>query len=104
MLHAALIAKTIFPPTPFFFSLAPPLQTSSGKTHTMEGPSIHDEELAGVIPRTVNEIFFLVAEAPDSLEFVIKVNEAFFFFCDFFCFFFKFFVWFECVDMLFFSV
>ena len=42
----------------------------------MEGPSIHDEEMAGVIPRTVREIFFLVAEAPDSVEFVIKVNEA----------------------------
>ncbi|CAM9743620.1 unnamed protein product, partial [Ectocarpus fasciculatus] len=49
-------------------------QTSSGKTHTMEGPSIHDAELAGVIPRTVREIFFAVAEAPDSVEFVIKVS------------------------------
>eukprot|EP00752_Nemacystus_decipiens_P003563 g3286.t1 len=49
-------------------------QTSSGKTHTMEGPSIHDEELAGVIPRTVREIFLAVAEAPDSVEFVIKVS------------------------------
>ncbi|CAM9173986.1 unnamed protein product [Scytosiphon promiscuus] len=49
-------------------------QTSSGKTHTMEGPSIHDEDLAGVIPRTVREIFFAVAEAPDSVEFVIKVS------------------------------
>ncbi|CAM9622605.1 unnamed protein product, partial [Discosporangium mesarthrocarpum] len=47
-------------------------QTSSGKTHTMEGPSITDEELAGVIPRTVKEIFRSVAEAPDSFEFVIK--------------------------------
>lgn len=50
-------------------------QTSSGKTHTMEGPSIHDEELAGVIPRTVREIFLAVAEAPDSVEFVIKVRR-----------------------------
>lgn len=41
----------------------------------MEGPSIHDEELAGVIPRTVREIFFAVAEAPDSVEFVIKVRR-----------------------------
>lgn len=41
----------------------------------MEGPSIHDEELAGVIPRTVREIFFAVAEAPDSVEFVIKVRD-----------------------------
>lgn len=40
----------------------------------MEGPSIHDEELAGVIPRTVREIFLTVAEAPDSVEFVIKVH------------------------------
>ena len=41
----------------------------------MEGPSIHDEELAGVIPRTVREIFLAVAEAPDSVEFVIKVRR-----------------------------
>lgn len=41
----------------------------------MEGPCIHDKELAGVIPRTVREIFFLVAEAPDSLEFVIKARR-----------------------------
>lgn len=40
----------------------------------MEGPSIHDAELAGVIPRTVREIFFAVEQAPDSLEFVIKVS------------------------------
>lgn len=43
----------------------------------MEGPSIHDAELAGVIPRTVREIFFAVAEAPDSVEFVIKVSGVF---------------------------
>lgn len=43
----------------------------------MEGPSIHDEELAGVIPRTVREIFLAVAEAPDSVEFVIKVRRRF---------------------------
>ncbi len=42
----------------------------------MEGPSIHDAELAGVIPRTVREIFLAVAEAPDSVEFVIKVGFA----------------------------
>lgn len=52
------------------------MQTSSGKTHTMEGPSIHDEDLAGVIPRTVREIFLCVAEAPDSLEFEIKVKTS----------------------------
>ncbi|CAM9240921.1 unnamed protein product, partial [Sphacelaria rigidula] len=49
-------------------------QTSSGKTHTMEGPSIHDPDLAGVIPRTVREIFECVTEASDSVEFVIKVS------------------------------
>ena len=41
----------------------------------MEGPSIHDKDLAGVIPRTVRQIFFLVAEAPENVEFVIKVIE-----------------------------
>ena len=32
-------------------------QTGSGKTYTMEGPSIDDHELQGVIPRMVWSVF-----------------------------------------------
>ncbi|CAM9109692.1 unnamed protein product [Phaeothamnion confervicola] len=48
-------------------------QTGSGKTHTMEG-QIADEQLAGVIPRTVAEIFRVVEAADDNLVFTIKVS------------------------------
>jgi kinesin family member 5 len=40
----------------------------------MEGPDIHDEQLKGLIPRTVEEIFRAVAEADEALEFVVKVS------------------------------
>jgi kinesin family protein 5 len=32
-------------------------QTSSGKTHTMQGPDIYDIELQGIIPRMVKTVF-----------------------------------------------
>jgi kinesin family protein 5 len=32
-------------------------QTSSGKTHTMQGPSIDDEVQKGIIPRMVDYVF-----------------------------------------------
>ena len=32
-------------------------QTSSGKTFTMTGPDIEDEEMQGLIPRMVNHVF-----------------------------------------------
>ena len=47
-------------------------QTSSGKTHTMEG-NIHSEEMMGIIPRIVNDIFDHVEE-DDKNTFVIKVS------------------------------
>ncbi|KAG5177507.1 kinesin-like protein, partial [Tribonema minus] len=49
-------------------------QTSSGKTHTMEGPDIHDEQMQGIIPRAVAEVFRQVADADDFMEFVVKVS------------------------------
>uniref|UniRef100_A0A0N5BT99 Kinesin-like protein n=1 Tax=Strongyloides papillosus TaxID=174720 RepID=A0A0N5BT99_STREA len=49
-------------------------QTSSGKTHTMEG-IIGDNEKQGIIPRIVNDIFSHIynMDEPD-LEFVLKVS------------------------------
>uniref|UniRef100_A0AAF5DHU6 Kinesin-like protein n=1 Tax=Strongyloides stercoralis TaxID=6248 RepID=A0AAF5DHU6_STRER len=49
-------------------------QTSSGKTHTMEG-IIGDNEKQGIIPRIINDIFTHIynMDEPD-LEFVLKVS------------------------------
>lgn len=49
-------------------------QTSSGKTYTMEGASIDDPELRGIIPRTATEIFNNVMAADENLEFIVKVS------------------------------
>jgi kinesin family protein 5 len=49
-------------------------QTSSGKTYTMEGPSIVDPDLRGIIPRTVGALFQGVAEADANIEFTVKVS------------------------------
>lgn len=49
-------------------------QTSSGKTFTMEGPDIHDEQYKGIIPRTVEALFAGVSEADENIEFTFKVS------------------------------
>merc|ERR1719340_71772 len=48
-------------------------QTSSGKTHTMEG-IIDDPDLQGIIPRIVNDIFNHIYSMEENLEFHIKVS------------------------------
>jgi len=48
-------------------------QTSSGKTHTMEG-DLNDPELQGVIPRMVFSIFDGIFNADESVEFVVKIS------------------------------
>ncbi|PRP86919.1 hypothetical protein PROFUN_03667 [Planoprotostelium fungivorum] len=49
-------------------------QTSSGKTHTMQGPSIDDPELKGIIPRMTNTIFDGVQKADSAIEFLVKAS------------------------------
>lgn len=49
-------------------------QTSSGKTHTMLGPDIDDEENKGIIPRMVAGIFAKIESAPGEIEFTVKVS------------------------------
>ena len=49
-------------------------QTSSGKTHTMLGPSIDDNEQKGIIPRMVEGIFNRIETAPEDIEFTVKVS------------------------------
>lgn len=48
-------------------------QTSSGKTHTMEGVLVNDK-LHGIIPRIVQDIFNHIYSMDSSLEFQIKVS------------------------------
>nr|CAG4640630.1 EOG090X014G [Eulimnadia texana] len=48
-------------------------QTSSGKTHTMEGV-IGDPQLQGIIPRIVNDIFNHIYAMEENIEFHIKVS------------------------------
>lgn len=48
-------------------------QTSSGKTHTMEGV-LGDEKMQGIIPRIVSDIFNHIYSMDSSLEFQIKVS------------------------------
>ncbi|XP_077435535.1 kinesin heavy chain-like isoform X2 [Vanacampus margaritifer] len=48
-------------------------QTSSGKTHTMEG-QLHDPRLMGVIPRIASDIFDHIYSMDENLEFHIKVS------------------------------
>uniref|UniRef100_A0A452RMA8 Kinesin-like protein n=1 Tax=Ursus americanus TaxID=9643 RepID=A0A452RMA8_URSAM len=49
-------------------------QTSSGKTHTMEG-KLHDPEGMGIIPRIVQDIFNYIYSMDENLEFHIKVKS-----------------------------
>ncbi|OQS05081.1 kinesin, partial [Thraustotheca clavata] len=49
-------------------------QTSSGKTFTMEGASIDDPALRGIIPRTATELFARLMDADENMEFVVKVS------------------------------
>ncbi|XP_072542619.1 kinesin heavy chain [Salminus brasiliensis] len=48
-------------------------QTSSGKTHTMEG-KLHDPDLMGIIPRIAQDIFDHIYSMDENLEFHIKVS------------------------------
>ncbi|KAI5613653.1 kinesin heavy chain, partial [Silurus asotus] len=48
-------------------------QTSSGKTHTMEG-TLHDPQMMGIIPRIVLDIFDHIYSMQQNLEFHIKVS------------------------------
>ncbi|KAF7651181.1 hypothetical protein LDENG_00114790, partial [Lucifuga dentata] len=48
-------------------------QTSSGKTHTMEG-KLHDPDMMGLIPRIIQDIFNYIYSMDENLEFHIKVS------------------------------
>ena len=48
-------------------------QTSSGKTHTMEGV-LGDSHMQGIIPRIIADIFNYIYQMDENLEFHIKVS------------------------------
>ncbi|KAK2905510.1 hypothetical protein Q8A67_007309 [Cirrhinus molitorella] len=48
-------------------------QTSSGKTHTMEG-NLHNPQQMGIIPRIAEDIFNHIFSMDENLEFHIKVS------------------------------
>ncbi|KAJ3611145.1 hypothetical protein NHX12_021161 [Muraenolepis orangiensis] len=48
-------------------------QTASGKTHTMEG-ILHNQDMMGIIPRIVQDIFNYIYSMDENLEFHIKVS------------------------------
>jgi len=48
-------------------------QTSSGKTHTMEGV-LGDTTMQGIIPRIVNDIFNHIYSMDENIEFHIKIS------------------------------
>jgi hypothetical protein len=49
-------------------------QTSSGKTHTMQGPHLSDPALKGVIPRALDHMFQYISRSAEDMEFVVKVS------------------------------
>ena len=49
-------------------------QTSSGKTHTMQGPNIESVEDQGIIPRMVRTVFNRIESASENMEFSVKVS------------------------------
>jgi len=49
-------------------------QTSSGKTHTMQGPNIEDLEMQGIVPRMVRTVFNRIETANENMEFTVKVS------------------------------
>ena len=49
-------------------------QTSSGKTHTMSGSDMYNEEERGVIPRMVTHVFNKIQNSPSEMEFTVTVS------------------------------
>ncbi|KAL2153380.1 hypothetical protein VTH82DRAFT_4535 [Thermothelomyces myriococcoides] len=49
-------------------------QTGAGKSYTMMGTSIDDEEGKGVIPRIVEQIFTNILASPANIEYTVRVS------------------------------
>jgi kinesin family protein 5 len=49
-------------------------QTGAGKSYTMMGTNIADEEGRGVIPRIVEQIFQSILSSPSTIEYTVRVS------------------------------
>ena len=49
-------------------------QTGAGKSYTMMGSNIDDEEGRGVIPRIVEQIFASIMTSPSTIEYTVRVS------------------------------
>eukprot|EP01039_Chlorochromonas_danica_P008382 gene8382-9240_t len=49
-------------------------QTSAGKSHTMEGSSLHDQDVQGILPRCIHRLFDAIHEADVSIQFQIVLS------------------------------
>lgn len=49
-------------------------QTGAGKSYTMMGTGIEDEEGRGVIPRIVEQIFASIMSSPGTIEYTVQVS------------------------------
>jgi kinesin family member 5 len=49
-------------------------QTGAGKSYTMMGADIDDEEQKGVIPRIVEQIFESILASPGNIEYTVRVS------------------------------
>ena len=51
-------------------------QTSSGKTHTMQGYKMDDIEHQGIVPRMIRTVFSQIEAASDTMKYVVTVSMA----------------------------
>jgi len=49
-------------------------QTGAGKSYTMMGPDIDDEEQKGIIPRIVEQIFTSILTSSGNIEYTVRVS------------------------------
>ena len=49
-------------------------QTGAGKSYTMMGADIDDEEQRGIIPRIVEQIFLSISRSPENIEYTVRVS------------------------------
>src|SRR5690606_14756907 len=49
-------------------------QTGAGKSYTMMGGDIDDEESRGIIPRIVQQIFESILSSPGNIEYTVRVS------------------------------
>ncbi|KAI9716610.1 MAG: hypothetical protein M1828_007643, partial [Chrysothrix sp. TS-e1954] len=49
-------------------------QTGAGKSYTMMGADIDDEDLKGLIPRIVEQIFASIMTSPANIEYTVRVS------------------------------